>query len=318
MKSLKFLFGLILFVAIAATSCSDQSNLYYEDDLEIDFEDDQVGNGNTNTQTGESSEGAITLYKVTNGQLIKIKDFEVASNLQAFQADTEKHERMWELFARLVPTDQLQYFKEFEIMYGNHELLGYVAPLNDNDLSSWKMGLAIEAATGLETIDLQNDFVYTMIHEYAHVLTLNNTQVTVGMNNCPNFHTGEGCAKQNSYINRIFDLGWADIYDEFQNTNNPDNFYFKYEDRFVTDYAASNPGEDIAEVFTTFVVSDNAPTGNTIADQKVKLMYEYPELVELRDHMRMQPHVRAMKPGTWTKKKCGTKCSHFTKIAEGN
>jgi len=314
MKNLKFLFGLILLISIATTSCQKDSNLYLEDDYEIDFEDDQIGN---DSQDNEGGDGAITLYKVTNGQLIKVKDFEVASNLQAFQADTEKHERMWELFTRLVPTNQLHFFTEFEIVYGNNDLLGYVAPIN-NDLSQWKMGLAIEAATGLETINLQNDFVYTMIHEFAHVLTLNNTQITAGMNNCPDFHTGEGCSKQNSYINRLFQLGWADIYDEFQNANNPDEFYFKYEDRFVTDYAATNPGEDVAEVFTTFVVMDDIPTGNTIADQKVKLMYEFPELVQLREHMRAQPLGRAMKPGSWTKKKCGTKCSHFKMIAEQN
>ena len=315
MKNLKFLFSLILFVAIATTSCTDQSNLYYEDDLEeIDFDDDQVGNGNEGT---EESDGAITLYEVNNGQLVKVKDYDVSGNLLAFQSDTEKHQAMWEFFVKLVPTNQLQYFKEFEVFYGANELLGYVAPLSDNDLSKWKMGLAIEAANGLETIDLKNDFTYTVIHEFAHVLTLNNTQVDVNQNNCSNFHTGEGCSKDNSYINRLFELGWADIYDEFQNANNPDDIYFKYEDRFVSDYAATNPGEDVAEVFTTFVVSDNAPTGNTIADQKVKLMYEYPELVQLRTHLRAQPHVRAMKPGSWTKKKCGTKCSHVRMIAEG-
>ena len=314
MKNLKLIIGLVLFFAIATTSCTKDSNLFYEDDQEIDFEDDQIGNGNEGSET---SEGAITLYNVVNGQLEKVKDYPVTGNLKTFQNDIEKHQAMWKFFTKLIPTDQLQYFKKFEIFYGANELLGYVAPLNDGDLSQWKMGLAIEAANGLERVDLQNDFTYTAIHEFAHVLTLNNNQITVGMNNCSNFHTGEGCSKSGSYINRLFELGWTDIYEEFQNSNNPDELYFKYEDRFVTDYAATNPGEDIAEVFTTFVVTDNAPTGNSIADQKIRLMYEFPELVQLRDHMRKQPHVRAMKPGSWTKKKCGTKCSHVKMIAEG-
>jgi len=60
----------------------------------------------------------------------------------------------------------------------------------------------------------------------------------------------------------------------------------KYKDRFVTDYAATNPGEDIAEVFATFVTQADQPRGNSIADQKIKLLYDFPELTQLRDKIR--------------------------------
>jgi len=47
-----------------------------------------------------------------------------------------------------------------------------------------------------------------------------------------------------------------------------DQFYVDHEDEFVSDYAATNPGEDIAESFATFVLKP-APSGDTLADQKV-------------------------------------------------
>ena len=61
--------------------------------------------------------------------------------------------------------------------------------------------------------------------------------------------------------------------------------------------------EDIAEVFSVFVVSDNAPTGNTIADQKIQAMYGRSELVQLRNEIRQTAIVRAMVFGQWKQSK---------------
>ena len=62
-------------------------------------------------------------------------------------------------------------------------------------------------------------------------------------------------------------------------------FYERNRDAFVTDYAASNPAEDLAEVFATFV-TEPRPTGSTTADRKVELLWADPELVELREQIR--------------------------------
>ncbi|NJN80268.1 MAG: hypothetical protein HC797_07255, partial [Anaerolineales bacterium] len=60
-----------------------------------------------------------------------------------------------------------------------------------------------------------------------------------------------------------------------------DDFYYKYEDQFLTDYAVTHPAEDIAESFSFFIFSSQ-PAGNTIAEEKILFFYQYPELVELR------------------------------------
>ncbi len=272
---------------------------------------DDGGDGDNGGAAGE--EGELTSYAVNGETITKIKDFQVSGNLVAFQNDVAKHEQMWEYFKSLIPREHRGNITEFIVFHGGGSLLGYVAPIDYNDLSKWKMGLAIDAAGDLSQTDIKENFAYTAIHEFAHVLTLNDQQVDVNGSegNCGTYYTGEGCARPDSYINELYQLGWADIIQEFNAINSDEGgyqFYEKYQDRFVTDYASSNPGEDIAEVFSVFVTQDAQPTGNTIADQKVNLMYARPELVQLRKEIRKDPVLRAMVPGSWVK--LGKKHTH--------
>lgn len=298
MKNVKLFFSLLMFVGFVATSC--QKEYFGEEDFGEDFFED-------------SSEGAITLYQVVGDDIIKLKDFAGAS--QSYQLDTEKHLEMWNFFATLIPSNDRRFLSEFEIFDGENELLGYVQPINDNDLTKWKMGLAIDAANRLDKLNLSNEFAYTCIHEHGHILTLNHEQVDVTTSeaNCDSYHPGEGCPIENSYIGRIIEIGWSDILDEHSRIDSDEevyDFYEKYPNRFVTEYAATNPAEDVAEVFTMFVILDEMPNSNTIADQKVKAMYEFPELVELREAIRSQPIGRTLKPSDLIKPGRKHKCRH--------
>jgi hypothetical protein len=83
---------------------------------------------------------------------------------------------------------------------------------------------------------------------------------------------------------------------------------------FVTEYAATNPGEDIAEVFAVFVTRADKPTGLSIKDKKVQMLYEYPDLVHLRTQIRTNlgddgTRVQSLLPipGQWKQKH---KCKH--------
>jgi hypothetical protein len=49
----------------------------------------------------------------------------------------------------------------------------------------------------------------------------------------------------------------------------------------VSDYSVTHPAEDIAESFAFFVLSPQ-PAGESIAEQKIRFFYEYPELIDLR------------------------------------
>lgn len=58
-------------------------------------------------------------------------------------------------------------------------------------------------------------------------------------------------------------------------------FYKENRDKFVTEYAATNLDEDMAESFTLFILEPK-PSGVSIAEEKILFFYDFPELVELR------------------------------------
>jgi hypothetical protein len=152
--------------------------------------------------------------------------------------------------------------------------------------------------------------MFTVIHEYAHLLTLNSSQVTpdVELVNdpynlalqeakapaCPNYFTGTGCSHPDSYMQAFYTRFWTDINDEWKAIdvlqyeddlvpyyNALYSFYKAHQDQFVDDYSVTHPAEDIAESFTYFVFSPK-PVGDSIKEQKIAFFYDYPELVQLR------------------------------------
>jgi hypothetical protein len=148
---------------------------------------------------------------------------------------------------------------------GEGETLGAVQPL---DIGSWQLALDIRDAEDPGTLAL------TLVHETAHLLTLNNDQVVINRNlltspdneqlrldakrDCTTFFTNEGCAKPASYMNEFFQQFWPDeLYTEWLQADSAgkweeyiarlEAFYAQHTDLFVSDYAVKNPMEDIAE-----------------------------------------------------------------------
>jgi hypothetical protein len=299
----KWAIAIIVF-SIALYGCSNN-----DDDLNILT--DPIGNDGGNnggsdgdngggTQTG--TQGEITLYRVNGAAIDKITNYQVSGQDLVYQNNVNRHQELWTLTKDVVPQSNRHFMNEFMIYNGEVTgSAGYVFETNQ-DLSTWQMGLAINYA------DNQNELIYTIIHEFGHILTLNNTQVDSSINSgaCGEYFTGEGCSKNTSFINKLYNLGWADIWSEYQQAQNSQAalqaFYQRNQDRFVTNYAATNPGEDVAEVFATFVTMAEKPAGNTIAERKILLMYEESELVALRGYVRnnLSTGRRSMPaPGSW-------------------
>jgi len=263
--------------------------------IQEEFEDEQPEN--------QDNQYLVT-YQVTGNEISNPLYEDVPENLINYQNDTVNHQQMWEYFVTLIPADERTELEEFMIVTdGEGNGLAAVAQTT-YDPNLWSIEVDI--------IDADNklDLTYTLIHEYAHLLTLGPDQVTPSIavfNNpdnediyldeaaaCPEYFPGEGCSQADSYINVFFNQFWADIHEEWQEINlieddeayyeALDNFYYDYEDRFLTEYATTNPEEDIAEAFTFFVLSPR-PSGNTIAEEKILFFYHYPELVQLRDEI---------------------------------
>lgn len=246
-------------------------------------------------------ESQLVLYRVTGEQLSDPMFETIPVGLKAQQDDLATQQQIWNYFAALIPRDQRGMISHYSVLTdGKNNLLAAVAQTYQ-DPSQWV--LEVDIADASDTANL----TFTMIHEFGHLLTLNSGQVPPSvavfenphdqniysqeLNACPNYFTGEGCSHPNSYINHFYQRFWSDIYDEWNEINKIQDerdyyekmsqFYFNYEDRFVSEYATANPVEDIAESWTYFVLAPK-PTGSTIADQKVLFFYEHPELVVLR------------------------------------
>lgn len=285
MKNLIRLLKLLTFclIVFCFTNCKR------DDSVQDSFTDDQES-VDDNTDDSQGGEGEITLYSVVDGNITKVKDYEVTGSDLEFQNDVDKHQEVWELTKKVIPPNHMNLITEFLIFSGEASgTAGFVIE-KEVDLTKWQFAIAIDLAYEGE-FNKDGELVHTIIHEFGHVLTLNNTQVDSAISDadCMQFFTGEGCAKSDAYINLLQTRFWADIEDEFNAVSTEEEsaaFYTKYKDRFVSDYAATNPGEDIAEVFATFSIRSGGVNGNAVAEQKIQLMYDADELTAVRDYIR--------------------------------
>jgi hypothetical protein len=243
----------------------------------------------------------LITYSVDGDRFETLYTDSVSDELLPYQQDRAGHRALWDYYSALIPAGERAALSEFTIVTdGEGNVLAAVSQ-STQDPQRWALEVDI-----LDTQDRLN-LTYTFIHETAHLLTLNSTQVNPSLpvfNNpedediylseasaCPTYFPGEGCALPESYLYQFFGLFWEDIHAEWQDLNlieddeayyaALDEFYYAHEDRFLTDYAATNPEEDIAETFSFFVLSPR-PAGDTIAEKKILFFYEFPELVRLR------------------------------------
>lgn len=272
MKTLKTHIVLIM-VALFMVACSkDDDNPIMNDD-------------NNTVQKEPSLDGEIVLYSVNGNTITKTTEYEVSGADLTFQQNNAKHQELWEAVKKVIPTDYRHYLKDFLLF--NAEVNGasaYVEATND-ELSKWKLAISSELMENPELL------LETIIHEFSHIVTLNNTQIdaSIAESNCNNYYR-YGCSKNESIVGKNFTNYWTDILTEYNAIqNDPDRrvaFYNNHRNRFVSEYATTNPAEDIAEVFTVFVTRDARPTGTTIADRKILDLYNNATMVELRNYIR--------------------------------
>lgn len=246
----------------------------------------------------------LVTYRVSGNEILDPYYEDVPANLQDEQNDTAAHQRIWEYFAALIPLESRPTLAEFSVITdGTDNILAAVGQTYD-DPNRW--GLEVDI---VDTSDYYY-FSFTLVHEFAHLFTLAPDQVppSIAIFNdpedndlyfeevsaCPTFFPGEGCSNPDSYINAFYEEFWLDIYDEWNEINliededryyeRLDDFYYKYEDQFLTDYSVTHLAEDIAEAFGFFVFAEQ-PDGDTIAEQKILFFYRYPELVQARSEI---------------------------------
>ncbi|MCC6260837.1 MAG: hypothetical protein IT311_08240 [Anaerolineales bacterium] len=246
-------------------------------------------------------EVTLVTYTVNGDEISDPKLESVSADLEALQADEAAQKQVWEYYAAIIPADYRTSIVEYSIFTdGMYNTLASVVQ-TQNDPEKW--------ALQIDLADSNNYYILTptLLHEFAHLLSLGSNQIPPSLavfNNpedndiylkelsaCPNYFATEGCAKPDSYINAFYNQFWADLHDEWSAINREedpnkrqeqlDAFYTKYEDHFISSYAATSPEEDLAESWSVFIINTKAE-GDSIMEQKNRFFYNYPELVELR------------------------------------
>lgn len=128
----------------------------------------------------------------------------------------------------------------------------------------------------------------TMIHEFGHLVTLNSDQLPPDTgSSCDMFTYDDRCAREGSYFRAWVEQFWPG-YTNADRDSEPDTAVgdrFATGD-FVSEYAATNPYEDLAETFSAWVRQKSEPTGESVLDEKLRFFDAYPEVVALKEHAR--------------------------------
>ncbi len=204
----------------------------------------------------------------------------------------EQHNDVWNKFITLIPKALRKDFLYFEIT--NDENSGTAAHVvqDENDHLRWNMNVNL-ASFYEDGKFIGEEWYATLIHEFTHVMTLNKSQMRYApitedegilqrfAENCETNFVQEGCLNETAYLDDFIDTFWTNKEELKKAQEEGWDVYTGNESKYITDYAATNPGEDISESFTYFVLRAK-PTGNTVADQKLQFFYNYKELESLR------------------------------------
>jgi hypothetical protein len=248
----------------------------------------------------------LVIYKVKGDEIVEPTVLYVPDEYRKYQEDTASHLRIWDFYVAIIPPKLRKSVKEFVIFTDgpNGDVGAWVQP-STTDQDSWQVGFDL----------LDSDYPLfvadALVHETAHLLTLNSSQIPEDKEHyyfynskdksvlgCSQYVVDGKCSLPSSYINLFYQRFWKDIYPEWwekdqqaQNTKSfeeylqmMEQFYDQHSEFFLNSYAASNVSEDIAESFAFFVLNAR-PSGNSVSNHKVTFFYEFPELVEYRQQM---------------------------------
>lgn len=263
---------------------------------------DSIGNSIYEEQGAEFN---LVIYEVNGNEIVDPAVLYVPPVYHKYQEDIASHLRIWDFYVAVIPPELRTMVNEFVIFTdGPDNSVAWVNP-SPSDSNSWQVGFDL-----LDSDD-PPFLVDTLVHETAHLLTLNTSQVPYdeaqyyyydeqqdNFMQCEQFAVDGGCSLPNSYINLFYQRFWKESYAEWwkieqeaQTTGTSDEyfqameqFYDQHSDWFLNSYAATNVEEDMAESFAFFALNPK-PSGTSIHEQKVAFYYEIPELVEYRQQI---------------------------------
>lgn len=227
---------------------------------------------------------APTARETEDDDLGTVDIYEIDTDAALSPTPSAPADEIWTMFVGVVtPAIAADTFSAYWVGDSSDtDTMAYVSRGID-DPTQWMLVANAAYADDADTL------LQTLIHEYAHVLSLNVDQVPETSGSCETLELSEGCALPTSFI-YDFQAEFWDAYGE--DAPGPDNddadvayaFYRTLEEDFVSDYAATNVTEDFAESFAAFVLEAEPDSDSPLA-QKLDFFWNVPEFVEVRAHI---------------------------------
>lgn len=182
-------------------------------------------------------------------------------------------QQLYDLLVAVVGETELQeYVDDFRVFHDTESAIGaFVESKADSDY--WLLGVNRDRWRATDRRS-QASFIQLFLHEYAHLLLLENSYFT------------------ETYANRFWtkaDYEHARIADRAADMTRrfilSERYFEDNTDRFVSSYATISVDEDMAETFVRFVIMSR-PRGDEVIDEKIRYFYTSPTLVSERDRLR--------------------------------
>ena len=222
----------------------------------------------------------ITVVNYSRGFSNVLGSYQV-ENGNAVITDTV-HAAVWDYLCSIIPADAREKIGEFNIFTdGCSNSLAYAATITKEDGSEDNSRFSIN----IDYYDVYDEngekrdwskLTYTIIHEYGHVLTENDTQIDLAV--------GKDVYDPAGFIDGSFRKNY---YERFWKDEEGAGLISYKDDptRYVRPYAAGYFYEDIADTFAVFVLGSK-PEGNTVAEQKLLFFWDDSTMRNIRHAIR--------------------------------
>lgn len=234
----------------------------------------------------DSTEVTLADYTVNgDGSLGTGEVYAAWSDYDYDQADLTA---LWEQAGAILPDGALSVFDTYTVFTdGEDGTVAYVYWDDTAEVLTW--GLALDPADTDDPDYLKE----TILHEYFHYLSLNNTQAEYQVEGDGSTYAEPDISmvtKSDSYLNLFYQEFWPDILKD-ERLANPDSLQFfpRHYSEFYDDYASTSPSEDIAECFTCYVLLEDgweAEYEDAVWVQKINWFAQFEDLKKFRTQVQ--------------------------------
>lgn len=253
----------------------------------------QLGDGGPRSLARDES--TLAVWTADEGELVELAYVRDGRRLAT---DEELHAELWAEWSELIPPYWSRRVTRFEIASDGPAGVAAAVQRLDDEGDRWL--LAVDPVDAVENPDT---YLQTLVHELAHIVTLGDGRVVVDRRpagtlveqagRCDGPPTSEGCAAAGSFIaafsERFWDLDRIAGPDGVATTGDREpatiERYLAARDDYVSAYAASSPGEDIAESFVALAF-DLPQAPGSVAARKVAFLRADAELFAVADRIR--------------------------------